>query len=242
MTLLIGATVLLAVLLWPVRPTRALPTQSDAGRVDVDRKVDAPLRWIARRRARDPHGDADRVIGLVEGVGPAIRAGVPPATAVSTAAALSAVNVQDPQLRTDLLDLARAAEVGEPLADTWSRLAERHDLRAVGEVGRAWALSESLGCGLTESLDTATALARDQMDRIRRTAVATAGARATMQLLTLLPLVGIGIAAVMGIAPWRLYAGPLGVAVLALGVALIVAGRRLVRRLTVRACAPGAIR
>nr|WP_246241856.1 type II secretion system F family protein [Flexivirga aerilata] len=178
---------------------------------------------------------------MLEGIGPAIAAGVAPSTAVATSALLSAAAIDDGRLRDDLRRLAREAAAGAELAPVWAQLHQAHGLPALASVARAWALSEQLGCGVAESLATASAMMREQVDRDRRVDVVTAGPRATMQLLTLLPLAGVGIAALIGVSPWRLYAGTLGAVVLVCGALLILGGRRLVRRMIRRACAPAEI-
>ncbi len=178
---------------------------------------------------------------MLEGIAPAIAAGVAPATAVSTSALLAAGSIEDGSLRDGLRRLAHEAAAGAQLAPIWADLHRVHALPALASIARAWALSEQLGCGVADSLATASAMMREQVDRDRRVDVVTAGPRATMQLLTLLPLAGVGIAALIGVSPWRLYAGSLGIAVLVLGGLLILAGRRLVRRMIRRACASAEI-
>ena len=69
----------------------------------------------------------------------------------------------------------------------------------------------------------------------------TAGPRATMQLLTALPILGVGIASFLGVPPWQLYAGRLGLTVLVLGALFLTAGRLLTRRMIRRAAAPAVL-
>lgn len=184
------------------------------------------------------NADLDSLTTMVEGIAPAIAAGVTPATAVATSALLTSATVSAPALRDDLQLLARQSAAGAELAPLWAGLQQRHDVAALGEVARAWALSEQLGCAIGDALAAATTMMREQLDLERRIAAATAGPRATMQLLTLLPILGIGIAMLIGVPPWRLYSGRLGLIVLLLGGSFVLAGRLLTRRMIRRASAP----
>jgi len=201
--------------------------------------------WVWRRRAlprrRRPGADLDAITGLLEGIGPALTAGVTPAAAVATSATLAAARVTHPGLRADLTQLARHAGDGDELAHWWAQLYAKHRIAALDDVARAWALSEELGCPLGDALRAATTMLREQVDLERRITVATAGPRATMQLLTALPLLGVAIASLIGVPPWQLYAGPLGLTVLLLGALFVVAGRLLTRRMIRRASAPAAV-
>ncbi|WP_446666103.1 type II secretion system F family protein [Flexivirga sp. B27] len=221
--------VALAILCWPGRP------------VPVGGRRGGRLRLPVRRTRTPRNADLDALTTMVEGIAPAVAAGVIPATAVATSALLTAATTADPALRKDLETLAKQAAAGAELAPVWSRLHHRHDVPALGEVARAWALSEQLGCAIGDALGVATAMMREQLDLERRIAAATAGPRATMQLLTLLPVLGVGIAAMIGVPPWQLYAGTLGVAVLVLGAAFVLAGRWLTRRMISRATTPAAV-
>jgi tight adherence protein B len=226
-TLLAAVCVASALVCWPGRPGPAIP------RAHLTR----PFRWS--RSGRKAHNaDLDALTTMVEGIAPAIAAGVTPATAVATSALLTAGAVSKPALRDDLRLLARQSAAGVELAPLWAGLQARHGVPALGEVARAWALSEQVGCAIGDALEAATAMMREQLDLERRIAAATAGPRATMQLLTVLPVLGIGIAMVIGVPPWRLYAGPLGLTVLVLGAGFVVAGRWLTRRMIRRASAP----
>lgn len=225
--LLAAACVAGAVLCWPMRSGPAIQ------RGQRQRSI----RW--RRLGRRTHNaDLDALTTMVEGIAPAIAAGVTPATAVATSALLTSATVSTPALRDDLQLLARQSAVGAQLAPLWAGLQQRHGVAALGEVARAWALSEQLGCAIGDALGAATKMMREQLDLERRIAGATAGPRATMQLLTLLPVIGIGVAMVIGVPPWRLYAGRLGLSVLLLGGIFVVAGRLLTRRMIRRASAP----
>ena len=131
-------------------------------------------------------------------------------------------------------ELAIRAEAGLELGPTFRALSADFDLPQVEVVAAAWSLSDDLGCSLTEAVATAVELLQAEEDRERALRVAIAGPRATMHLLTGLPVAGVGIAALAGVPPTQLYTGVVGVVAVPVGVGLILLGRwwsgRLVRR------------
>lgn len=217
--------VAVAVLVWPAlpalrparRPTKRATARSPARRLRFTRRAETDLHHVA--------------LEILELVSPALSAGVPPAVAVSTCVDLVARPLREDDLRRELLELGSAARRGEMLSERWARLAHAHDVEALAVAAQAWSLSETLGCGLRASLETATALLRADDERRRRLRELTAGPRATMQLLTLLPVAGVGLCALMGISPAHLYAGQLMWVAVLPGCLLLVAGRLLVRRM-----------
>jgi tight adherence protein B len=99
-------------------------------------------------------------------------------------------------------------------------------------VGQAWVLSDTAGVSLAEALDVAVDLLRAARDRRRRLDVALAGPRATIGILSLLPLAGPVVGLVFGISPTALYTGsPLATAAAGLGVVLLAAGHLWCRRM-----------
>ena len=145
-------------------------------------------------------------------------------------------------MSTELTQLAGSARTGEPLAPLWSMLATRYPQAGLEPVARAWALSDRVGCGLSAALNSAVESMREQEEHRRRVSAATAGPRATMQLLTLLPVAGVAVCAVIGVNPVRLYSGPGGLAALAAGLVLLWCGRAAITRMIARSCRPGVLR
>lgn len=230
----------LAVLCWPPatppwrRPIRRVRPAEDGGAVSRA-SWPAPGSLAMRgRRARDRRRRSV-ITEMLRSLEPATRAGVPPAVALGAAAQLAARgSAADPAFAEALGDLAAAAIAGDDVPARLRRLAVDFDLPEVSVAAASWSLSEDLGGSLGAATTTALGLleAQDQRDRAVRAALA--GPRATMQLLTGLPLAGIAIAALVGVSPARLYAGVLGAASLTIGVTLLVLGRwwsgRLIRR------------
>lgn len=221
---LLGAA---AVLAWPRRLLPFPVRRSDESAVRRRApSITSPRRRQARRRAA--------ISQLLRSVAPALRAGVPPTVAIANAAALAVDLSLDPPFARALGDLAVRAEAGLELAPTFRSIGADFGLPDLGVVSAAWALSDDLGCSLTDAVATALELLQAEDDRERALRVATAGPRATMHLLTGLPVVGIGIAALAGVPPSQLYTGVAGIVALVVGVVLILLGRwwsgRLVRR------------
>jgi tight adherence protein B len=235
-----------AVLVWP-RPPRAqgLPRSRSAGAPHRRRRP-----WWWRRPRRYPAGDVDALLTLLDAVGPALRAGLAPGDALR---AVAPEGVASPVGRDDaaegrgshsgslarptperfVSDLLHGADRGEPLAPIWRQWATRTGSSDLGLVAAAWALCERLGAPLAATVATVGSVVRRRAEVERRTAAALAGPRASMAVLTVLPLAGPLIALVMGLSPLDLYASPPGAAALGAGLALLLVGRwwgaRLVR-------------
>jgi len=115
-------------------------------------------------------------------------------------------------------EIGLSAEVRDALRAPPGRLASGQVFRVISQ---AQELSSSAGVPLAEAWEweSAAALLREHEGLRRKIAVALAGPRATMRVLTLLPLAGPVVGVVFGIDPWRLYSGsPITVACLGLGL------------------------
>ena len=106
--------------------------------------------------------------------------------------------------------------------------------RIWGELADCLDVAESSGCPLADILSRFAAHleAEDDAEAARQTALA--GPRATVRLLSWLPLFGLGLGTVLGVDPVGILIGnPFGIAALAAGIVLTIVGRfwslRLVR-------------
>lgn len=141
-----------------------------------------------------------------------------------------------------MLSVARAAATrGSPVAGairtaSGSAFSGNHgrEQRIWGELAACFEIAEASGCPLAEVLTRLAAQleVEDDAEAARQTALA--GPKATVTLLTWLPLLGLGLGVALGMDPLSVLLGtPLGTAALAAGVVLTVAGRiwsaRLVR-------------
>ena len=108
------------------------------------------------------------------------------------------------------------------------------DLRVWGELAACFDTAEASGCPLADVLARFAAHLETEDDAEAARKSALAGPRATVRLLTWLPLSGLGLGLLLGVDPVAtLLANPWGLAALAAGVVLTAAGRlwssRLVR-------------
>jgi tight adherence protein B len=108
-------------------------------------------------------------------------------------------------------------------------------------LAQAWSLTEDMGVPLAQAVRTTAGLLEARIAHERRLAGAVAGARATVNLLTVLPVGGPLLALVLGIGPGELYGGSgLTQASLVLGLCMAGLGRLWVRRM-IRAVARGPV-
>ena len=99
--------------------------------------------------------------------------------------------------------LGQAAQRGEALAPVWFAYAEAlrsDDLRLVAA---AWSLCDTLGSPLAPTVATVSHVVRRRRSVRQRIAAALAGPRATMRVLTALPLSGPFVAIAVGVSPGR---------------------------------------
>jgi tight adherence protein B len=98
--------------------------------------------------------------------------------------------------------------------------------RVWAELAACFDIAEASGCPLADVLTRFAAQleVEDDAEAARETALA--GPRATVTLLTWLPLLGLGLGICLGVDPVAMLIGtPLGVAALVAGIVLTVAGR-----------------
>lgn len=237
-----GLLLVAAALCWPARPAHRAMEALRVGRRETQRRLGAGpgpawlhpwrARWAGMglrlpvpSRARDREDVA--VVDVLDALAAALNTGLPAAEALGVVAAQSA---HQPWLAR----AEQAARAGQSIAAALHRTARhtRQEDLAIG--ARAWELSERTGAPLADGLRAAARAGRARRDQAHRVAAATAGARATMTVLTLLPVGGLGLAVVLGLGPAQVYGNPAGLASAALGVPLVLAGRAVVRRLVAR--------
>jgi tight adherence protein B len=184
-------------------------------------------------------------LDLLDGLAPALRAGLPPVAALRlvTADAGSGSGRSQPvpsgahpPAGGGLPGLGEAAARGEPLGPVWSAHAEAvrsDDLRLVAA---AWTMCDTLGSPLASTVAIVADTVRRRRTVRQRLAAALAGPRATMRVLTALPLSGPVVALAVGVSPGELYTEPTGAFSLGAGLTLLVCGRlwaaRMIRAVT----------
>jgi tight adherence protein B len=147
-----------------------------------------------------------------------------------------------------MLGAVRAAAFrGLPVSGAIRKSASAAFLGSAGREQRIWLelaacfdIAEASGCPLADVLARFAAQleVEDDADAARQTALA--GPKATVSLLTWLPVMGLGLGMALGVDPLAILFGtPLGLAALAAGLALTVAGRIWSARLVHAAAGAG---
>lgn len=151
-----------------------------------------------------------------------LRTGAHPATA------LAGLTADGPLARELLSPAGTAARIGEPVPDALRRTAAGDRAgagRDLERVASAWELADRHGAPLADLLGGVLDDVRWRLAHGARVRAQLAGPRATASVLTALPLAGIGLGQLMGIAPLTvLRTGLLGPGLLLLGVTLTGAG------------------
>ena len=233
-------------LVWPDgfgwRCLQILPRLSSAP-VLVPGSVLGPAWGRARQRlsGRPVAVSAQDLLGLLDAVAPALEAGMAPASALQIAA--------DARTGTGRLDpvaalargMASAAADGAALGPLWREAAGSAGSAELLLLAQAWSLTEDIGAPLAGAVRTTARMLEARIAHERRLAAAAAGAKATVNVLTALPIGGPLLALVLGIGPAELYGGSqLTLGSLALGLCLAGFGRWWARRM-VRAVARGPV-
>jgi len=217
------------VLLWPHGGSNGIAAVQPRDRFPDLLATQGSMGMLRRRRRGSLGGD---VLGLVEAIAPGLESGLAPAAALSLAAESTKGSMSgDPagDLADRMADLARD---GRPLGPAWAQAADANGSAELRLLSHAWALTEDNGAPLADAVRTTAALLRARMAQQRRLAAAVAGARATMRVLTLLPLGGPVLALMLGIGPRELYGQTvLSQLCLAAGFVLMLLGRWWVRRM-----------
>lgn len=208
--------------------------------------VELARRAWRRRGRQQGDGFDESVLGLLDAIEPALRTGLTPARAFELAAgaradamvsggpdAVMGLGQDAPEGLAGLVeDAIRAAEAGASVGRVWERWAEDKGSRALGFVAAAWLLSERTGAPLADAVARAAGRTRAELSRRRRVSAAVAGPRATVNVLSALPLVGPLFGLASGLNPSEVYlSSPLVVVAVVVGLVLILVGRWWCRRL-----------
>lgn len=189
---------------------------------------------VVRRMLTRPARRDLAEVHLLDALAAALEAGLPTDRALH----LALDSVEDEgRVAGAWADLRRSADLGLPLAPSWDRAARRTGSPTIAAAGRAWAVAALSGAPLAAAVRSSAHAARERHRLLRAVEVATAGARATVTVLGLLPVAGVGLAAVLGIAPTTLYGSPPAVVSAAAGLALLLVGHLVVRALVARVVA-----
>lgn len=239
--LLAAAVSALAVLLWTGGSGTGPQTGGEAaGSVAKDQEhAQLPVRarvthLVRRLRTRSADRAVDVELQVLEGLAAALEAGLPVPRAVTLAVSQVDAGEAGSLLFSAWDELARAATDGQALVPVWQRLARRTGSPTLASVARAWRVAAVTGAPLARAIRVSTHASRERRRLERAVQVATAGARATVTVLTLLPFGGVALAAVLGVSPLALYSHPIALASVAAGAVLVLVGQVWSRRMVAR--------
>lgn len=189
----------------------------------------APARPRRRRlglQRSDPQRECAAALDAMVSV---LRSGAPAVTAVDLAVAplVERGGVTGPGWAR----LRDTAALDGDVPALWRELAHQWHLEALDDVAAAWQLSKRQGCPLADALAGAAASMRARRRHAAAIDAATAGAKATMGVLFLLPVLGIGLGASLGVDMLECYSGRSGFITLWPGLALLAAGSGWARRM-----------
>ncbi len=206
--LLAAGSTALAVLVWPGRGRRR-PRRRPVGRPQQRSEA-------ARRR---PPADVQLVLELVEMVAAQVRAGAAPTRAWTAATQV----LHRPDLAAEPL---RALDRLAQMVDRGGGSLGDPAAVAAASAAAGWRLAARTGAPLAELLDSAAAAVRQELDVLGEVSAALAGPRATVRLLTTLPLGGIALGELIGAHPLAVLTGTAAGRVCGVsGVLLLLAGR-----------------
>lgn len=180
----------------------------------MDQVLVLAARFGLRQRSRAQRALARRrVVEAVAALAAELRAGQPPTAALVHAAG------NPPVWPTALAALRLDGSVSDAL-----RLDAREH-RLLASVAACWDVGSASGSGLSSSIERLAQGARRSEEVRAQLEAELSAPRATARLLSGLPLVGLGMAVILGVDPLNfLLGGPLGWGCLLGGAALIAAG------------------
>ncbi|MEU8617995.1 type II secretion system F family protein [Streptomyces sp. NPDC048623] len=175
------------------------------------------LRAAGARREREAR--ADRVVALCGAVAGELRAGWQPAQALAFAARTTGA------LGGQEAAVLAAARFGGDVPEALRRAARRDGADGLAGMAACWQVAVDGGAGLAAGLDRLEAALRAHRDQRERLRAQLAGAWATVAVLAVLPVAGLGLGSALGARPlWVLLHTPAGLGCLLVGGALEAVG------------------
>ena len=201
---------------------------------------------LRRLRRRDAAAEAGEWVDWIRQLAALVRAGQPPSavfavsaqTAAQAVAPSRSIRAQEQISRS----AAAAASLGRGPGETLraqaaaagrgrSRL-ERTQASVLRDLARCWEVSERTGAPLAALLEGVADAAEADLDADAARETALAGAKATVRILSWLPVLALGLGMLIGADPVRtLLTTPWGMAAGVLGALLTILGRVWTRRM-----------
>lgn len=187
--------------------------------------VAAGVRYARSRARRARLAVRDECQLAIDGLVGELRSGIPPATAVQR------LESEAPILRP----AAMAAMTGGDVAAALLEVGRRPGAGSLGSLGQAWAVSQTCGVPLADTLERVREAAREERELDRELAAGVAPARATALLVIAMPPLGLGLGTGLGVDPLRVVTTTTaGALCVALGVGFAVAGVLWIERIADR--------
>ena len=241
MSAAVGLLAMVGVLVWPqsfvTRRLSILPGMSMPAGLPTSARATLRNAWWARMTSwRSGHRAAaissPELLAFLEAIAPALEAGMAPAAALLIAADSRCDPGRPDQLDALVRAMASSAADGRKLGPLWRQASEAAGSAELLLLAQAWSLTEDIGAPLAQAVRTTAELLEARIAHERRLIAAIAGAKATVNVLTVLPVGGPLLALVLGIGPGELYGSSgLTQASLVLGLCLAVIGRWWVGRM-----------
>lgn len=183
--------------------------------------------WILRRAQRMRRERQRWVARALETLADGMRAGLTPAAALG--------QIDEPA--EDVFAPARAAlTMGGDVADALVRSAGQPGAEALASAASAWQVAERCGAPLADVLDNVTDNTRREREIARQVEAGVSPARATAQLMAVLPIFGVLVGRGLGTDPIEVIATTTaGASCLLLGIILACTGLLWVERIAVGA-------
>lgn len=213
----------------PLDPGARLQQLLRTGAKRINRRGGSERGQRRRGRAKEEaEQEKQWAIGAVENCAHLLKVGMTPQAVMTT---LSRQNDR-------LAPISRAISLGEEPGRAIATRGE--DLPpAAAEVfagmAAVWTVSERSGAPAADMILRYADAQRDALDADRERRIAMAGPRATVRVLSWLPLIGVGLGLLIGVQPVQLISGLPGRLSIGGGVVLYIAGRWWMKRMMVRA-------
>ncbi|GAA3791946.1 hypothetical protein GCM10022226_08770 [Sphaerisporangium flaviroseum] len=196
------------------------------------RCIDRLLRYLSRpTQTRQAVAWRMASIELCQGIVAELATGRTPGEALARAA--SCLDLPDPDVLRPVVATARD---GGDVATALERVARDHGSEGLSRLAACWRVSLTVGGGLAALVERVGRSLREAEAHRAEVASQLAGPRSTARLLAGLPVLGLLLAAGLGLRPFAfLFGSPPGFACIGMGVLLDVAGVWWTNRLVAHA-------
>ncbi|EAQ00450.1 hypothetical protein JNB_09764 [Janibacter sp. HTCC2649] len=245
MTLLLVALLVTAIVLWPLaRPVLGSRPSATIVQLDADGGASSSgwPGWLQALLAREVRFGRRRrgwVADFAELSAVGLDAGLPAAEAARLACDVGGSAATRPEFAVLGEQITAAQGRGSPIGQCLLRVAEGD--RDLAFLAAAWSLTDEFGVAAAPAARASAAVLRERAESDDRRMVLAAGPRASMWLLTLLPLTGPLVALVLGLPVGDVYGSTASLVAAVVGLVLTGCGWLWSRTVLRRALRPAEI-